>query len=86
MLVLRKQVLLHLNRSIGSCTTSTVIQLRVRPEVTPTPALGDRTLVVPRKPLPRVVQVQDMFTLQTEGREPRGQLRRLGVRRSRGGV
>lgn len=47
-----------------------IIQLGIRPEVTATPTLRHRTLIVPSKPLPRVVQVQNMFAPETKGWEP----------------
>ena len=46
-----------------------IVQLRISPKVTLTPALGDGALLMPREPLPRVVQVEDMLALETKGRE-----------------
>lgn len=51
-----------------------VVELRVRLEITPTPALGHGTLDVPREPLPRVIQVLDVVAPQAERGEPPRQL------------
>jgi len=47
-----------------------IAKLRVRLEITPTPTLGNRTLGMPREPLPRMVQMQHVVTLQAKSREP----------------
>lgn len=47
-----------------------IIQLRVRPKIAPAATLRHRTLGVPRKPLPRVIQMQYVFTPETKRREP----------------
>lgn len=49
-----------------------IIQLRIRPKVAPAPALGHGALDVPREPLPRVVQVQDVLAAEAEGGKSRG--------------
>lgn len=50
-------------------TASVVVQLRIGPEIALASTLGYRTFHVSRKPLPRMVQMQDVFALETESRK-----------------
>lgn len=50
---------------------SPIRQLLIRPEITPALTLGNRTLPMPSKPLPRVVQMQDVQALQTKSGKSR---------------
>ncbi len=50
-----------------------IIQLGIGPEITTTATLGDGTLGMSREPLARVVEVQDVVALETEGGESGGE-------------
>lgn len=53
---------------------SVIVELWIRPKVAFAPALGHGALDVPRKPLPRVVQVQDVLAAHAKRREAAGHL------------
>ena len=46
-----------------------VAQLRIRPKITFTATFWHRTLHMAGEPLPRVVEMQNVLALETEGRE-----------------
>ncbi len=46
-----------------------VVQLGIRSEIAPAATLGNRTLDVPREPLPRMVEMQHMLAPQAKRRE-----------------